>query len=297
MSKLQSRLSVEGLVDKLRSTLKDKSYLIVLDDVWKKEALEEILTALPWGSSNRGSKIIITTRNLEITELQQHLYVHRLRSLSEKDSWALFTKIAPSTIHTYRGMVSFARFGKKMLMQCDGLPLAIVALAEIFSEGKSIEELEQMNVNVRSKIMEYTCKNMFATVGELLALSYEELPNYLKPLFLYLGLFPEECEIPAGMLIRMWIAEDLVPLTGKKSAEDEAMQLLEELHQRSMIQVVRTDLKGSIKAIYVPNLLCQLCSQKAEDDNYLQIYTSFDDLASKDDYAVSTSCKAALHSR
>lgn len=42
-SKSNAKSSVEELVDKLRSILEKRSYLVVLDDVWRKEALEQIL--------------------------------------------------------------------------------------------------------------------------------------------------------------------------------------------------------------------------------------------------------------
>lgn len=76
---MHAGVSVEELVDKLRNLLKRKSYLVVLDDVWRREALEEIIQALPRENVNKGNKIIITTRNREIIQfqnLQQHRYIH-----------------------------------------------------------------------------------------------------------------------------------------------------------------------------------------------------------------------------
>jgi len=47
---------VEELVDELQNFLGKKSYLVVLDDMWSREALEEILPALPRGNINRGEQ-------------------------------------------------------------------------------------------------------------------------------------------------------------------------------------------------------------------------------------------------
>uniref|UniRef100_A0A803MQM1 NB-ARC domain-containing protein n=1 Tax=Chenopodium quinoa TaxID=63459 RepID=A0A803MQM1_CHEQI len=188
--KLNANSSVDELVDKLRSILEKKSYLVVLDDVWRKEALEEILPAFP--------------RNL-----QRNLYVHAPRPLSEEDSWVLFCKIA-FNYHTDCNTESYEKLGKEMLKKCDGLPLAIVALAGILNTKRSIREWQQVNEAVRSRVMEGTCTHMYGKVGDMLALSYDDLPGNLKPCFLYLGVFPEDCQIPAGMLTRMWIAEGFV---------------------------------------------------------------------------------------
>ncbi|XP_074300394.1 putative disease resistance RPP13-like protein 2 [Silene latifolia] len=154
-------LSVEGLVDELRNFLKDRSYLIVLDDVWHRGSLDERSLAIPYGGSNE----------------------------------------------------SYESLGKEMLQKCDGLPLAIRALAGILS-GK------QNNIG-----------------------------QWQMPCFLYLSAFPEDCEIPAGMLIRMWIAEGLAPANGDLCPEDVAMQYLEELNQRFLIQVASFNYKGLIKAV------------------------------------------------
>ena len=295
-SQLHAGMNVQELVDKLRNILKEKLYLIVLDDVWQREALKEILPAFPYGMSNRGSKIIITTRKGEIIQyqnLQRNLYIHEPQPLSEVESWQLFSKISLSH-RTDCDLEGFESLGKEMLKKCGGLPLAIVALAGILNPRGSIGQWQQVNEAVRSRIMEDKGTN----VQDLLTLSYDDLPNYLKPCFLLLGLFPEDCQIPAGMLMRMWIAEGFVATHEHMSPEDVAMQFLEELSQRFMIQVVRTNFKEAIKVIQLHDLLRDLCIRKAKEQSFLQIYTAIDDQATAS--GVSTIVqprRAALHSR
>lgn len=97
---------------------------------------------------------------------------------------------------------------------------------------------------------------MYGNVQELLALSYDDLPYYLKPCFLYLSVFPEDCQIPVGMLTRMWVAEGLVSAHKDMAPEDVAMQRLEELSHRFMIQPVKINFNGVIKAIHMHDLIC-----------------------------------------
>ncbi|KMT06540.1 hypothetical protein BVRB_7g157130 isoform B [Beta vulgaris subsp. vulgaris] len=277
-SKSNAKSSVEELVDKLRSILEKRSYLVVLDDVWRKEALEQILPALPWMNNDKGSKIVITTRNQEVIQfqdLQRHLFVHEPRPLSKEESWELFCKIALNH-HTDYNSESYEGLGKEMLQKCDGLPLAIVALAGILNTKRNIREWQQVSETVRTRVMEGTSTHMYGRVGEMLALSYDDIPCDLKPCFLYLGVFPEDCQIPTGMLTRMWIAEGLVTSNEDTSLEDAAMQCLEKLSNRFMIQVVRTNFEGAIKVIHLHDLLRELCIKKAREQSFLQINTPID---------------------
>ncbi|XP_074302754.1 putative disease resistance protein At1g59780 [Silene latifolia] len=268
-------LSVEGLVDELRNFLKDRSYLIVLDDVWHREVLDEILPAIPYSGSNVRRNIIITTRNRDIIQLdqyQQHMHIHEPQPLSEEEGWELLNKIALSNVPNY-DKESYESLGKEMLQKCDGLPLAIRALAGILSgKQNNIGQWQMVNQAVRLRVMEGTSAD--SRVKELLALSYDDLRYDLKPCFLYLSAFPEDCEIPAGMLIRMWIAEGLAPANGDLCPEDVAMQYLEELNQRFLIQVASFNYKGLIKAVRLHDLLRELCIKEAKDQHFFDTYAA-----------------------
>ncbi|XP_021725912.1 probable disease resistance protein RXW24L [Chenopodium quinoa] len=293
---LNAESSMNALVDKLRSILEKKLYLVVLDDVGRKEVLVDILPAFPRVSSNKGSKIIITTRNEEVVlqfqNLQRHLYVHKPMPLSKEESWELFCKIT-SNHHTNCNDKTYKDLGQEMLKKCDGLPLAIVALAGILNTKTNIYEWQQVSKAVRSRVMEGTCTHQYGKVGEMLALSFDDLPCDLKPCFLYLGVFSEDCQIPAGMLIRMWIAEGFITANDAMSPEDVAMQYIEELSHRFMIQVVRTNMKGEIKAIHLHDLLRVLCIKKAQEQGFLQVKN----LPSSDESPVAfQSRRASLHS-
>ena len=66
----------------------------------------------------------------------------------------------------------------------------------------------------------------------ILAMSYEEMPYYLKACFQFLASFPEDHVIKAKRLIRMWIAEGFIPLEGRPTIEIMAEDCLEELSKR-----------------------------------------------------------------
>jgi len=302
-SKKVVHASVGELVDELRNFLGKKSYLVVLDDVWSTEALKEILPALPRGNINRGSKIIITTRNREIMRplfLQQIQHIYEPPPLNDEEAWELFSKIVLSNgLHNYNND-RYKNLAKDMLRKCNGLPLAIVALCGILRTKSCITQWQQVNEAVRLRVMEGTAVNEHGTVGDLLALSYDDLPYYLKPCFLYLAVFPEDCQIPTGMLTRMWIAEGLVTSRGEMYLEHVAMEHLEELNQRFMVQLARTNFKGDIKAVRMHDLMRDLCVKKAKEHSFLEVYTPVNCPRSSDVPQFSIEFqprRSALHSR
>ncbi|RVW61493.1 Disease resistance protein RPM1, partial [Vitis vinifera] len=83
-----------SLITRLREYLEDKRY-VVFDDVWKLEFWRFIKYVLP--ENKGGSRIIITTRNVEVGSAAKESsihYVHNLQALPPESSWELFCKKA-----------------------------------------------------------------------------------------------------------------------------------------------------------------------------------------------------------
>ncbi|GMN71211.1 hypothetical protein TIFTF001_051803 [Ficus carica] len=113
-------------------------------------------------------------------------------------------------------------------------------------------------------------------VEEMIALSYHDLPYFLKPCFLYLGSFPEDLEIPRRILIQLWIAEGLVtePIitASGQTMEEITDQYLRELIDRCMVQVGSKDYTGvGVKTCRVQHLMRDFCVSKAREDNFSEV--------------------------
>ncbi|KAF6176096.1 hypothetical protein GIB67_000190 [Kingdonia uniflora] len=108
--------------------------------------------------------------------------------------------------------------------------------------------------------------------NKILALSYSDLPFYLKPCFLYLGLFPEDSSISARKLSKIWVAEGFVIQHGDELAEDIADEYLEELADRCMVRVSKRKPTG-IQRCRIHNLLRDLSISKAKEVKFLHIRT------------------------
>ena len=82
-----------SLIENFRAYLVQKRYVVVFDDVWSIDFWNDIKTALP--DNNKGSRIIITTRNEAVapsSNASPCYYVFKLQALPEDKAYELFCK-------------------------------------------------------------------------------------------------------------------------------------------------------------------------------------------------------------
>ncbi|KAL0318893.1 UNVERIFIED_CONTAM: putative disease resistance RPP13-like protein 3 [Sesamum angustifolium] len=96
----------------------------------------------------------------------------------------------------------------------------------------------------------------------VVSLSYLALPCNLKPCFLYLGMFPEDFEIPVERLILLWIAEGFIQKKPRISLEETAMEYLEDLIARNLITIDKVSATGRIKTCRVHDFILDFCRDK-----------------------------------
>ncbi|KAK6946369.1 NB-ARC [Dillenia turbinata] len=277
---LIQKMSNEELVTKVHYFLKEKIYLLVLDDVWENEAWDELRPALP--SENLGSKLIITTRIRNVALLADpNCFVHTPRSLTDEEAWELLLKNVKGVIKDDRREEAsrFHELGKEMVKKSSGLPLAIVVLGGLLATKTSLEEWEKVGQNIGMQLRKASegGTQQYGEVLKVLAMSYDNLPYYLKPCFLYLGMFPEDSEIRVKPLIRMWIAEGFISspqIDREETLEHAGKEYLQELIQRSLIQVVEKDTTGRPKSCLMHDLLRDLCLEKAREESFFEVLSS-----------------------
>ncbi|WMV23268.1 hypothetical protein MTR67_016653 [Solanum verrucosum] len=246
----------------LRDLLKERKYLVVVDDVWQREAWESLKRAFP--DSKNGSRVIITTRKEDVAERADNRgFVHKIRFLSQEESWDLFCR----KIVDVRAMVpAMESLAKDMVEKCRGLPLAIVVLSGLLSHRVGMGKWQEVKDQLWKNIIE----DKFIEISCILSLSYNDLSTVLKQCFLYFGIFPEDQVLEAENIIRLWMAEGFVP-NGEERMEDVAEGFLNELIRRSLVQVVDTFWE-KVTECRVHDLLRDLAIQKASDTNLFDIY-------------------------
>ncbi|PHT81104.1 hypothetical protein T459_14119 [Capsicum annuum] len=258
---LLEKMTETDLESYLRDLLKEDKYLVVVDDVWRREAWESLKRAFP--DSKSGSRVIITTRKEDVAERADNKgFVHKLRYLSQEESWDLFCK----KLLDVQAMVSAMEgLAKDMVDKCGGLPLAIVVLSGLLSHKKGLEEWKKVKTQLWQNIKDDSLEISF-----LLSLSYNDLPTALKQCFLSFGMFPEDYVIYAENIIWMWMAEGFIP-RGEERMEDVGEGFLNELIRRSLIQSVSTFWEN-IHECRIHDLLRDLAVQKALEVSFFDIY-------------------------
>ncbi|KAM1688208.1 hypothetical protein ACFX2K_036093 [Malus domestica] len=130
--------------------LKGKKFVVVLDNVWSKQDLERIVNVLPNGLPGTGSKIVITTRYSEVASSHANSsYIHNMSNvLSWEQAWNLFCRKA---FHKSEGKcpTQILDWAEKIVKKCEGLPLAISAVANCrgTAPGEKIRHLSVHDVS------------------------------------------------------------------------------------------------------------------------------------------------------
>ncbi|KAH0694281.1 hypothetical protein KY285_021378 [Solanum tuberosum] len=261
-------MSENDLETHLHNLLKECKYLVVVDDVWHREAWESLKRALP--DNNNGSRVILTTRKEEVAErVIDKGFSHKLRFLNKEESWDLLCK----KLHPENKMVgadlfspSMERLAKEMVEKCKGLPLAIVVLGGILSYRKGVDEWQKVKTHLWKHM-----KNDSVEISHILSLSYNDLSFELKQCFLYIGIFQEDHVINAEKLMYLWLAEGFIPRIREENMEDIAENFLHELISRNLIQVGVTFF-DKILTCRIHDLLRDLAVQKAMEVHLFDIY-------------------------
>ncbi|KAJ4794375.1 Disease resistance family protein [Rhynchospora pubera] len=214
----------EYLLVEVKLSLRQKRYLIVFDDVWTFESIDQFQKALP--NDSNGSRVLMTSRFSNIAKRADlGSITHELQFLNEEESLQLLLAKAffPSTSNISDDLIELA---KKLAKKCGGLPLALVLIGGLLS-------MRAPNYNDWYRVLQtMDWKSNCIECMKVLGTSYEDLPHSLKPCFLYFGCFPEDTDIGASALMRMWIAEGFIQSDGRGTLEDTAECYLEELIQR-----------------------------------------------------------------
>uniref|UniRef100_A0ACD6A5A7 Uncharacterized protein n=1 Tax=Avena sativa TaxID=4498 RepID=A0ACD6A5A7_AVESA len=259
------------LADKLRRYLQDKRYIVILDDIWTSSAWENIRCVFP--DNNKGSRIIITTRNEDVANIccfRSQDRIYKIQRLSDTASRELFLKrifgLVDGTPNNELEEIS-----NSILKKCGGLPLAIVSIGSLLASKPKITKQEWQKVcdNLGSELE--TNPTLEGT-KQVLTLSYNDLPYHLKACFLYLSIFPENHVIKRGPLVRMWIAEGFVTQKHGMSMEEVGDRYFDEFVARSMVQPVKIDWNGKVRSCRVHDIMVEVIRSKSLEENFASYF-------------------------
>ncbi|XP_057800203.1 putative late blight resistance protein homolog R1B-16 [Salvia miltiorrhiza] len=251
------------LGEKLHKCLWGRRYIIILDDMWSVEVWYKMRFFFP--DYNDGSRVIVTTRLSNLAAELTNSNSIGMRFLDDVSSWNLFSK----TVFGDEGFpLQLEEIGKKIVEKCKGLPLSIAVIGGLLAKSElTLEYWEHIEENlssiVNSKNDEYCLR--------VLKLSYDHLPAYLKPCFLYMGVFEEDEEIRVAELMRLWVSEGFLKPIINKSLKTIAKEYLKELVDRNLILVHKLGAVGNIKYCKMHDLVRDLSFQEAEKQRFYYV--------------------------
>ncbi|XP_073034303.1 putative late blight resistance protein homolog R1B-14 [Primulina eburnea] len=263
----------ETLIDRVYKNLKNRRYLIVLDDMWHVEVWYRVRRAFP--EDDNGSRIIITTRLSEVASaIDSFSPLHRMEFLNEDESWDLLRERVYGQEHCPQQL---EEVGKLIARNCKGLPLTIVVIAGLLKVNKTKDYWDSVAKNINEAIA--TNDDKFFSI---LSLSYDNLPHHLKACFLYMGIFPEDYRIPTNKLIKLWVAEGFLKPSRSKNLEEVAEEYLVDLVNRNLVLVTKKRSDGGIRFCSIHDVLRELSIKRGQDEKFIQHhkvqYTSKSDL-------------------
>ncbi|KAL0356362.1 UNVERIFIED_CONTAM: putative late blight resistance proteinR1A-10 [Sesamum radiatum] len=264
--------SNQKLAELVASKLERETFLIVMDDIWKGADWYRLEIALP--KSTKRGKVLITSRQVEVARYANpNRNPHCLRLLTQDESWLL---LQHEVFSKSECPPELEFLGKLIAERCCGLPLAIVDIGVVLTKKYNAWGHMSRNVHAWTKVFEsistYLNDDPSRCMEKTIALSYDKLPYHLRACFLYLGMFPENFEIPVKKLLRMWLAEGFIQRKLDIGSEELAENYLEELINRNLLTVDKKRSSGGIKTCRIHNMLRNFCKNEARSkkENFLQ---------------------------
>ncbi|MED6127643.1 hypothetical protein PIB30_089933 [Stylosanthes scabra] len=219
----------------LKKRMSGKKFFIVLDDVWSNDDDTWNSFITPFQHGKNGSTLFLTTRKENVGPTVQNYNSYPLEGLSDDYCWSIFADNA--SFPQSDGSSELEGIGKKIVLRCDGLPLAAETLGRLLHTKHDVREWNKI---LLSDIWEFPIAD--SKIVPALLISYHHLPVYLKHCFVYCSLYPKDHRFDKNELILLWIAEDLLrPPKRGETIEEVGYECFDDLASRLFFKQVKND--------------------------------------------------------
>ncbi|XP_060670023.1 putative disease resistance protein RGA1 [Ziziphus jujuba] len=233
-----NNLEMDQLQYLLGRVLFGKQYLLVLDDVWNENRKKWLSLKNLLAHSEKGSRILITTRSKMVAEIISTVQPFQLGILDEENSWSLFEKMAFKEGKEETKNSNIVKTGMEIVKICRGIPLAIRTIGSMLYFKNPKTEWPSFSKKELFEISQEEDGGILPT----LKLSYDHLPSHLKHCFAYCRLFPKYHKIDVQTLINLWMAQGFIKLKDSSQCpEDIGYEYFMDLLWRSFFQEVEKD--------------------------------------------------------
>ncbi|GLT57124.1 hypothetical protein SLA2020_301160 [Shorea laevis] len=216
---------------RLMEVMKTVKYALILDDVWDKFTLHRV--GIPEPTMENGCKIVITSRSIDVCNYLRCQIV-KVPPLSEQESLNLFLdKVGQDVLQ----IPNLEKILKLMVVECAGLPLAIVVIAGSMRGVIDIREWRSALRELRHCVVDME-KDSEDEIFKRLKFSYDRLPSSsIQKCFSYCSLYPEDWEIRREDLIENWICEGIVEKLGsRREMHDRGHDILNRLENNCLLE-------------------------------------------------------------
>ncbi|XP_021716646.1 probable disease resistance protein At4g27220 [Chenopodium quinoa] len=216
--------------------------LIILDNVWAKLDLNKVGIPKPHVNQNKFCKILVTSREKNVCEAMEisKNNIFEVKPLDYDESKQLFRARIGAKIND-DGWKDPQRedMEKRMLNRCGGLPLAIVALADVLKNEESLEAWKHFASDLEKPMSNSLAKSrgVHRQAYTILETSYKLMEDEKKKRFFLLAcLFPFGARIPIEDMMRYGIGLELLEnVDNLIEAMEQANRWVEELKSSSLL--------------------------------------------------------------
>ncbi|XP_061989115.1 putative disease resistance protein RGA3 [Rosa rugosa] len=234
-----SSIGLQKLLEDIEKHIKDKKFLLVLDDVWTENQTEWERLSLPelMETCSKGSRILVTTRNQGVAQMMRATSdMITLGKLSHSDSLKLFNSIAFLDRKRDESNKVSGDIAEKIVRKCDGLPLVLKTLGSLLLHKLTIREWEEV---LNSEI--WKVKVVQEEVFRPLLLSYYDLAMEIKSCLLYCATYPKDFEFDKETLIEQWMSQGYLNVGENKEEATQGREVFTKLVMRCFFQDFKQD--------------------------------------------------------
>ena len=131
--------SEDEKVVEIFNVLKAKRFVLLLDDVWERLDFQKL--GVPSPNSRNKSKVILTTRSLDVCRDMEAQKSIKVECLTQGEAINLFKKkVGETTLNSHPDIPQLLEIAAK---ECKGLPLALVTIGRAMTDKNTSREWER----------------------------------------------------------------------------------------------------------------------------------------------------------
>ncbi|GKV45343.1 hypothetical protein SLEP1_g52444 [Rubroshorea leprosula] len=265
------RNNINALLEDLAKKLENKTFLLILDDVWNEDPYkgEHFSSCLLKILKTTGSSIVITTHSGKVASAMQSVPMQNydMGRLSDDVCWLIIKEKFLRSFTETSMTPDLEAIGQDIAKKCGGLPLVASVIGGTLSrrtsadEWKDIRDDKAWNLNSRDghKIL------------SILKISFNHLTSPLKKCFSYCSIFPKDFIIEKDDLVQLWMAQGFLyqPNESFVTMEDVGNDYFSDLLSNSLFQDVNKDEYGNIRSCKMHDTVHDLALSVSQGDTFV----------------------------